>query len=447
MSRRIEVELTSARGDGTWTWRAAGAKQPKGVLDGALLPDGVDVGAVLRADVEADIEGLSVTAVHGGPARERKEPERLELLGPRRDEPLVTTHLAGRRGGRERGDRRGGRAGDRRDRRQRPRRGGPGDRTESDGRGNRAERGSDRRSGRRDGGATTGGGPDRSRQQRPAPPERPRPKRLRAGRANRKAVLDGLPPEQRPIAEQVLRGGIPAVRQAIEKQNEQAKAEGRPEVRPEPVIALAEELVPKLRGAEWRDRADAALAGVYEIDLRDLRSVVVAADDHARDDESRAVATKLREGLNHRLEQEQQQWLTDITELLAEGRTVRALRLSSRPPKAGVPLPPDLASRLVEATTAALTADVGQDRWAALLDALSFSPVRRQVQPAELPAEPNDELLSMVRKVAVRLPELASRFGVEPAPSAPRRKVRADRAPRAASGAKIPPPPPPPDST
>ena len=32
MSSRIEVELTSQREDGTWTWRAAGARQPKGVV-------------------------------------------------------------------------------------------------------------------------------------------------------------------------------------------------------------------------------------------------------------------------------------------------------------------------------------------------------------------------------------------------------------------------------
>ena len=35
MSRRLEVELTSKRADGSYTWRAAGAKQPKGELDGA----------------------------------------------------------------------------------------------------------------------------------------------------------------------------------------------------------------------------------------------------------------------------------------------------------------------------------------------------------------------------------------------------------------------------
>ena len=33
----MEIELTSTRPDGTWTWRAAGARQPKGELDGGLL--------------------------------------------------------------------------------------------------------------------------------------------------------------------------------------------------------------------------------------------------------------------------------------------------------------------------------------------------------------------------------------------------------------------------
>ena len=44
MSRRIEVELTSQRDDGTWTWRAAGAKEPKGTLDGDLLYNGASSG-------------------------------------------------------------------------------------------------------------------------------------------------------------------------------------------------------------------------------------------------------------------------------------------------------------------------------------------------------------------------------------------------------------------
>ncbi|MCU1451014.1 MAG: hypothetical protein JWP02_3184, partial [Acidimicrobiales bacterium] len=63
MAVRLEIELTSSRDDGTWTWRAAGAKQPKGVLDGSLLTAGAKVGDILRADAEQNIDGINVTAV------------------------------------------------------------------------------------------------------------------------------------------------------------------------------------------------------------------------------------------------------------------------------------------------------------------------------------------------------------------------------------------------
>ncbi len=97
---------------------------------------------------------------------------------------------------------------------------------------------------------------------------------------------------------------------------------------------------------------------VDELDLRDLRSVVTTAADPvvARDDATRELAAELREALDRRQNEEHEQWLADITAALDVGRVVRALRLSSRPPKAGVRFPPELASRLAEATTAALTA-------------------------------------------------------------------------------------------
>jgi hypothetical protein len=59
--RRIEIELTSARPDGTWTWRAAAARQPKGVLDGALLFEGAKAGDVLKAEAEFELEGIVIT--------------------------------------------------------------------------------------------------------------------------------------------------------------------------------------------------------------------------------------------------------------------------------------------------------------------------------------------------------------------------------------------------
>ena len=57
MATRIDIEITSDRGDGTLTWRAAGAKQPKGVVNADLLPAGASVGDVLRAEAEFTVDG------------------------------------------------------------------------------------------------------------------------------------------------------------------------------------------------------------------------------------------------------------------------------------------------------------------------------------------------------------------------------------------------------
>lgn len=421
MSRRIDIELTSDRGDGTWSWRAAGAKQPKGDLRGELLPQGAAVGQQLRADIEFSLDGNEVVAVLPPKEKNRSVTETLELISrPVKDDELVTSKLAGR-GGRDRGDR--GDRGDRRDRG--PRRDGDrkprGDGRGRDGDGRGRGRGDGDRRPRGDG--ERGPRPERPRRDRPAPPPKPKAKRLRAGRAHRKAALDALPAAEQVIAEQVLNGGIPAVRQAIEKMNEQAKASGGQEVAAQPLIAIAERLLPDLKAAEWRDKAEAALADLAELDLRDLRSVVVAADSGAKDEESRELASQLREGLTNRLDSEQAAWLSELQETLTEGRIVRALRLSSRPPKAGAPLPTEIAAKLTEGATAALTSDTMPDRWATVLDALSFSPVRLNVAPASKPETPSEELIGVITRMADRVPKVAEAFGIDPA-SAPARKGR-----------------------
>src|SRR4051794_3940274 len=148
MSRRIDVELTSRREDGSWTWRAAGAREPRGTVEESMLPGEAKVGDVLRVEIETFIDGISILSVTHDRAT-RNEPQRLELLGPKRPERLVTTTLAPRgRGERDRprrprddgegGARRPtGRDGDRRDRR--PRDG------DGDGEGRRGRSGSERR--------------------------------------------------------------------------------------------------------------------------------------------------------------------------------------------------------------------------------------------------------------------------------------------------------------
>jgi hypothetical protein len=445
VSSRIDVELTSERPDGTWTWRAAGARQPKGVLDGSLLPGKAKVGDVIRAEADFDIEGITVTAVLP-PRSERREPQRIEILGPPPEErrppakPAETRHPKAR--------------GPERPRRPRPADGEPrvpsrdGDR----------RRHPEQRPSRRETAAR--------RPPAPRPPTRPKPKKLRPGRAHRDVVLAELPPEQHPIAVQVLRGGIPAVRAALEEQNAKARKEGLPEAPGEAVLAIAERLLPRLRVAEWLDRADAAMAEPDDLALRDLRSVVVSAADVARDPATRELATRLREILERRTAAERQEWLDDISGSLDAGRVVRSLRLSSRPPQPGDHLPPELTTRLAEAAGTAMTADGGTERWATVLDAVAYSSVRRSVTPAGVPPEPGDELLAAVRKHAGRVPDIAKLFGVEPPADrgGPKRRTvtgaqppehRARRRPGPPPDAalpparprRIPPPPPPPTPT
>src|SRR4051812_36205500 len=107
MSRRIDIELTSARDDGTWTWRAAGAPPPQGVLDGAGLYPGARAGDGGRAQGGVGVGGITILS--GGPPREQRSDEaRLEVVGPPRDAAPVTSSLVSRR---ERPDRDGERRG------------------------------------------------------------------------------------------------------------------------------------------------------------------------------------------------------------------------------------------------------------------------------------------------------------------------------------------------
>src|SRR6187549_2291193 len=115
---RLEVELTSARPDGTWTWRKAGARQPKGEVEAALLPDGAKVGDVLRVEADVLVDGIDITSVLP-PKGERKDRfERIEITGRPAPEQLVSTTLAPRRERSSRGEGRdrGGRDRDGRDR-------------------------------------------------------------------------------------------------------------------------------------------------------------------------------------------------------------------------------------------------------------------------------------------------------------------------------------------
>src|ERR1700691_3157171 len=100
MSRRIEIEITSLNGD-VATWRAAGAKLPKGVLQASLVPGGPVIGGVYRADIEQYMEGIEILSVTAPKTASPVDPknERLELIAePKKGPDVVVTYAAKGRG-------------------------------------------------------------------------------------------------------------------------------------------------------------------------------------------------------------------------------------------------------------------------------------------------------------------------------------------------------------
>lgn len=465
MPTRIDIELTSAAADGSWTWRAAGAREPRGVLDGSLLSPAAAVGDHLKVETDHDMDGIRVTAIVTSKAKESRS-GLLELLPAGEFEPVIQQRArrersdrGGDRDGRPRRPGRDDRAGRGAPRGDRSDRGDRGQRDDRAPRGPRTDGGGERRdSVPREGGRGGQAGDDR-RRNRPyftPPPElptRPKPKRLRAGKRRRGEVLASLPEEQRPVAELAIQG-LAAVRQRVREDNVRLRAEGKPEMPESTVLKMAEDLLPRLRVADWLDRAEAAQRQMDQLDLRDLRSVVAAADDPvvARDETTRELSAQLKSALTTKQDEELALWLADVEAAVDVGRVVRALRASAMPPKAGVPFPGPLGAKLAQAASASLTADDPGDRWIAVLEATAFSPIRSQVVVSAAPTEPSVDLTATVKRLAPLLPQVAEVFGIaipakarspKPLRPTPRKREGSTTGAGAGSAAVLPPPPPP----
>ena len=395
MATRIDIEVTSDRGDGTFTWRAAGAKQPKGVFQASLLPTGASVGDVLRADAEFTVDGPELISLVAPKPAKVDTIERLEVIGTQQPTEAVTTQLAkkGRRGGRD--NRRGG--------------GGP----RGDGGRGGSGRGDNRGGGDRGRGGNRGKGGNRRNQ-------------LRVQRTHREAWIATLPETRRPVAEQLMHEGRDGVSGALSRQNKAAVAEGREAVNVGPIMKIADELLPALQVAEWRDQADAALAEMDQADVRELRKIVIAGDAFSSDSAVVESQALLRSKLSARIDRDQGAWSRELREAISEGRIVRALRHSGRPVKAGVPLPLDLVEQLSAATNDALGPEEEPHRWTMVIEALAGSPIRRLIAPETKPedADTDDDLLDTVERLAHRVPGIADLFGIEVKPRTRKKRQR-----------------------
>jgi hypothetical protein len=246
---------------------------------------------------------------------------------------------------------------------------------------------------------------------------------------HRDLLFASLASEQRPIAERLAAGGIPAVRRAIAAERERARSEGRPEVTGEAILALAEQLAPSVKQAIWLDRAEAAVAQLDQISLRDLRTTVVAAAP--RDEASRDLDRKLREEFDRRVKKLRSNWEEQITHALEEGRVLQALRFSAQPPEPTARFPAALVARLATSAGASMASSTPVERWLAILEAAVSSPIRRQIHPEGLPEDPSGEIVRKARVAAGSIPALAPMLGLSmPPPPKPLRTARPLRPPR-----------------
>jgi hypothetical protein len=247
-----------------------------------------------------------------------------------------------------------------------------------------------------------------------------RPPRFVPGTKHRDGYLATLPPEQRAVAEQLARGGMPAIRRELAEAHSKGGPGG------EAMIGLAEQLLPEVRRAMWLDRAETAVAQLETISLRDLRTTVVGATP--RDEHGRSMLATLREALSARVTKIRTAWEEEIGQALESGRVLQALRLSSRAPDPGARLPAHLAKPLAEAASAALDVGTPPDRWLALLEASASSPVRLSVKPSGIPEDEAGALRQSAAAWAGRIPALAPMLGLAlPPPPRPVKRVAPER--------------------
>jgi hypothetical protein len=419
MSRRIEIEITSLNGE-TATWRAAGAKLPKGVLNASLIPGGPVVGTVYRADIDQFMEGIEVLAVLPAKTASPLDPknERVELLPNTKSGPdVVVTYAAKGRGRREGAD-------------------GEGRRDASKPRGARPvskERSTSARPERPARGESSGRGGPRTamprtertaRTNRTGRPERSGPPGAPPMTTTyRNALLATLSPEQLPVAEQLLRGGMPAVRAAVAEQNKNAAAQDRPTIDPTTIDRIAEELLSKTNLALWKDKAAGAIGAGRELRLRDLRAVVTAAKTVSLDDEAKVQQKELQSSLSARLEILRTQWNEKLDAAVASNNVPEALRLVARPPDASTRVSADMATKVVAIVSEALTAELEPAKWQEIVTLTVDTSIRRNVKPKGIPNDEASKALAI--KNAGAIPEFAKLLGMKvPPPPPPTRAPR-----------------------
>jgi len=248
---------------------------------------------------------------------------------------------------------------------------------------------------------------------------------------HRNALLATLSPEQLPVAEQLLRGGMPAVRTAVAEQNKNASAQGRPTVDPTTIDRIAEELLGKTTLALWKDRATGAIGAGRELRLRDLRAVVTSAKTVSLDDEARTQLKELQVALTARLEHLRTQWNEKLEHAVVAKNVKEALGLVARPPDMSTRVSAEMAAKVIAITSEALTAEQDPALWKEIVTLTIDTSIRRNVKPVGIPDDESCKALAIHNAGAI--PELAKLLGMKVPPPPPPTRIARRPATRRAS--------------
>jgi hypothetical protein len=239
----------------------------------------------------------------------------------------------------------------------------------------------------------------------------------------RNALLATLSPEQLPVAEQLLRGGMPAVRAAVELQNKNASAQGRPTIDATTIERIAEDLLNRTSLSLWKDRAAGAIGAGRELRLRDLRAVVTSAKTVSLDDEARTQLKELQVSLTARIDHLRTQWNEKLEAAIVSKNVKEALALVARPPDMSTRVSADAAGRVVALVSETLNADQDPKLWNEIVELTADTSIRRNVKPLGIPTDESSRAVAVHNAGAI--PELAKLLGMKvPPPPPPTRIVR-----------------------
>ncbi|MCL4449162.1 MAG: hypothetical protein M1483_00635 [Actinobacteria bacterium] len=388
MPTKIEIELTSRKKDGSFTWRAAKARQPKGIVAAAMLEDNAKVGDLFVANAEVGLDGITLVGIVPFQGK-RPFKEQLEIIGKDEDKPLKQPNPSDK-GRDEVNDKTGIKVGK-----------------------------SNRNKGNR---KTT-----------PKPPNVRHNSSKRASSATTQRsdrhtqadfiykrtnqMLASLSLLEREIAKHLLSGGMPALRKAIEIHNVKPSSNIPPELPEEHLVAIAESLLPNLNMLRWIDRAEFVTNNPNQASLRDLKTLMASSSD-LKDEYAVTLVPQILTLLKNKIEKVQIEWNENIENLIDQGDVLQAIIQASTPPEPRLRISATTAVKLSQAVGACMNPQTEVEQWNKLFKAALVSPVRRIIKPVGLPENAPRDLLNSAHMAAGQMPALAALLNI-PIPPPP----------------------------